>query len=57
MQTVPYNEAVVGIRMAVIHKRHPEVKLDQAQVDLIQGKRLAAVDANPSGETPSQFIQ
>jgi hypothetical protein len=37
-QTGSYMEAVVGIKMAVIHKCHPEVKLDQAQVDLIQGK-------------------
>ena len=42
--------------MVVIHKSHTEVKLDQAQVDLIQGKMLAAVDVNPSGETPPQFL-
>jgi hypothetical protein len=42
--------------MAVTHKRHPEVKLDQAKVDLIQGRRLAAVDANVSGMTPAQFL-
>jgi hypothetical protein len=42
--------------MAVIHKRHPEVKLDQAQADLIQSKLLAAVDANPSGQTSPQFL-
>jgi hypothetical protein len=55
-----YKEAVVGIKMAVIHKCHPEVKLDQAQDDLIQGKILAAVDANPSGKTHflhSKFAQ
>jgi hypothetical protein len=54
--TGSYKEAVVGIKMAVIHKCHPQVKLDQAQVDLIQTKLLAAVDANPSGETPLQFL-
>jgi hypothetical protein len=32
--------------MAVIHKRHPDVKVDQAQVDLMQAKLLAVVDAN-----------
>ena len=47
MQTGSYKEAVVGTKMAVILKCHPEVKLDQAQADLIQTKLLAAVDANP----------
>jgi hypothetical protein len=52
VQTGSYKEAVDGIKMAVIHKCHSEVKLDQAQADLIQSKHLAAVDTNPSGETP-----
>jgi hypothetical protein len=42
--------------MAVIHRRHPHVKLDQTQADLIQVKLLSAVDANPSGEAPLQFL-
>ena len=56
VQTGSYKEAVVGIKMVVIHKCHPEVKLDQAQADLIQSKLLAAVHANPSGEMPPQFL-
>jgi hypothetical protein len=56
VQTGSYKEAVVGTKMAVIHKCHPEVKLYQAQADLIQTKLLAAVDANPLGETPPQFL-
>jgi hypothetical protein len=42
--------------MAIIQRRHLEVKLDQTQVDTIQAKLLPAVDANPSGETPPQFL-
>jgi hypothetical protein len=42
--------------VGIIHKRFPEIKLDQAQVDLIHGKILAAVDANPLEETPPQFF-
>lgn len=56
MQTGSYKEAVVGIKMAVILKRYPEVKLDEAQADLIQTKLLEAVDAYPLGETPPQFL-
>jgi hypothetical protein len=55
-QTGSYKEAVVGIKMVVIHKHHPEVKLDQAQAGFIQSKLLAAVDANPSGEMHPQFL-
>jgi hypothetical protein len=55
-QTGSYKEAVFGTKMAVIHKHHPEVKLDQAEVDHIQGKILVAVDANPLGEAPLQFL-
>jgi hypothetical protein len=36
MQTGVYKEAVVGIKMVVTQKRHPEVKLDQTQVDTIR---------------------
>ena len=46
MQTRSYNEAVVGIKMVIIHRRHPDVKLNQTQVDMIQAKLLIAVDAN-----------
>jgi hypothetical protein len=47
---------VVGIKMVIIHRRHPEVKLDQTPADMIQAKLLAAVDAYPLGETPLQFL-
>ena len=56
VQTRSYKETVVGIKMVIIHRRHPDVKLDQTQVDMIQVKRLTAVDVNPVGETPLQFL-
>ena len=56
MQTRTYKEAVVRLKMAIIHRRHPDIKLDQTQVDMIQAKLLIAVDANPQGETPLQFL-
>ena len=56
MKTETYKEAVVGIKMVIIHRHHPDVKLDQIQNDIIQEKLLTAVDANPSGETPPQFL-
>ena len=42
--------------MAVIHRRNPDVKLDQTQVDMIQGKLLSAVDESPAEEAPPQFL-
>jgi len=48
--------AQVGIKMVIIHRCHPDIKLDQTQVDMIQAKLLVAVDANPQGETPPQFL-
>ena len=56
MQTETYKEAVVGIKMVIIHRHHPDVKLDQIQHDITQEKLLIVVDANPSGETPLQFL-
>jgi hypothetical protein len=56
VQTGSYKEAVADIKMVVIHRHHPDVQLDQTQVDIIQVKLLTAVDANPSGETPLQFL-
>jgi hypothetical protein len=56
VQTGSYKEAVVGIKMSIIHRHHPEVKLDQIQGYMIQAKLLTAVDANPLGETPPQFL-
>jgi hypothetical protein len=55
-QTGSYKEAVVGIKMAVIDKQHPEVKLDQTQADMIQAKLEAAVHTHPVEETPLQFL-
>ena len=56
VQTGSYKEAVAGNKMAVIHRRHPDGKLDQIQIDMIQVISLTAVDANPLGETPPQFL-
>jgi hypothetical protein len=56
VQTETYKDALVGIKMAIIHGNQPEVNLDQTQIDIIQEKLLTAVDANPSGETPPQFL-
>jgi hypothetical protein len=42
--------------MATIHRHHPEVTLNQTQTDTIQAKLLTAVDANPAGEIPPQFL-
>jgi hypothetical protein len=38
VQTGSYKDAVAGIKMAVIHRRHPDVQLDQTQVVIIQVK-------------------
>jgi hypothetical protein len=56
VQTVTYKEAVAGIKMAIIHRHHPDAKLHQTQIDIIQEKLLTAVDANLLGETPPQFL-
>jgi hypothetical protein len=56
VQIGSYKEAVVGFKVAIIHKRHPDIKLDKTQFDMIQEKLLTAVDANPLGETPPQFL-
>jgi pentose-5-phosphate-3-epimerase len=42
--------------MAVIDKRHPEIKLDQTQADIIQTKLEAAVHAHLMEDTPRQFF-
>jgi hypothetical protein len=36
VQTGTCKEAAVGIKMAIIHRLHPDVHLDQAQTDIIQ---------------------
>ena len=43
-QNAAYKEAVTGIKMAIIHKHHPEVKLEDCQNEIIQAKRLSAVN-------------
>ena len=39
-----------------LFRHHLDVKLDQTQIDMIQAKLLTAVDVNPLGETPPQFL-
>jgi len=56
VQTGTYKEAAVGIKMAIVHRLHPDVHLDQVQADIIQAKRLNAVDANSLEEAPPQFL-
>jgi hypothetical protein len=56
VQTGTFKEAVSGIKMAIIHGRHPELKLDQTQVDMIQIKLLNAVDGTSLEETSQQFL-
>jgi len=42
--------------MAINHRRRPDVKLDQTQINIIQAKHLIALDGNPRGETPPKFL-
>jgi hypothetical protein len=56
VQTETYKEAVVGIKVAIMHRLHPDVNLDQAQIDTIQEKLLQAIDANPLEKAPPQFL-
>ena len=52
MQAAAYKEAVTIVEMAIIHRHHPEVKLDNFQHEIIQAKRLSAVDEIPLEEKP-----
>jgi hypothetical protein len=56
MQTKTYKEAATGVKMAITHRRHPEMTLDQTQADLIEEKLTDAVDVNPEGEAQPQFL-
>jgi hypothetical protein len=56
VQTGTYKETVVGIKMAIVHRLHPDVNLDQVQTDTIQEKLLQAIDANPLEEARPQFL-
>jgi hypothetical protein len=56
VQTGTYKEAAVGIKMAIIHRFHPDVHLDQTQTDRIQEKLLNAVEANTLEEALPQFL-
>jgi hypothetical protein len=56
VQSGTYKEAVVGIKIGIVHRRHPDVNLDQAQTDKIQEELLKAVDANPIEEARLQFL-
>jgi hypothetical protein len=42
--------------MTIIHRHPPDAKLDETQTNKIQAKLLTAVDENPSGEMPPQFL-
>jgi hypothetical protein len=54
VQTGSYKEAVGDIKIAIIHRQHPEIKLDQTQANMIQAKLLVAVD--PLKETLLQYL-
>ena len=56
MKTGTYKEVVTGIKMAIILRHHPDIKMDQTQTEIVQTKLLNAVDVNPSGEIPPQFL-
>jgi hypothetical protein len=56
VQTGTYKEAVTGITMAIIHRHHPEAKVDQTQTNIIQAKLLTALDEGPLGEIPPQLL-
>jgi hypothetical protein len=56
VQTGTYKEAVIRIKMAIIHRHYRDVNLDQAQTDMIQARLLTAVDANRLEEAPPQFL-
>jgi hypothetical protein len=47
VQTGSNKEAVTGNKMTIIHRRHPEVKLEQTQNDTIQNKLLNVVHTGP----------
>jgi hypothetical protein len=47
VQTGTDKEALIGIKIAIIHRHHPDAKLDETQTDIIQTKLLTAADANP----------
>jgi hypothetical protein len=50
-ETYEYKEAVTGVKMAIIHRHHPDAKLDETQTVIIQAKLLTAVDENPSRDS------
>jgi hypothetical protein len=56
MQAKKYKETATGVKMAIIHRRHSEMILDQTQADIIEEKLTDAVDVNPEGEAPPQFL-
>jgi hypothetical protein len=56
MGSLDRKEIVTGFKMAIIHRRHPEVKLDHTQVELIQAKLLTVVVEIALGEIPPQLL-
>uniref|UniRef100_A0A6P7FCL4 Uncharacterized protein LOC114328927 n=1 Tax=Diabrotica virgifera virgifera TaxID=50390 RepID=A0A6P7FCL4_DIAVI len=57
-QTGTYGEVTDKLRMAVVDRRHPEVKLNQEQAELVRTKLEEAVDKAPGGsQNPLQFLR
>jgi hypothetical protein len=56
VQTGTYKGGVVEIKVAIVHRLHPDVNLDHAQTDTIQEKLLQAIDANPLEAATPQFL-
>ncbi len=55
-KTGSYSSVAEGFKMAVVHKQHPDITLDQGQADLVQEKLLEAVDNVQSADTAPQFV-
>jgi hypothetical protein len=51
-----HKEAATGIKMAIIHKRHPDTSLYQSQADMIQDKVSDLVEVHPVDEATPQFL-
>jgi hypothetical protein len=56
VRTMTHKEAATGIKMAIIHKRHPDMTLYQSQADIIQDKVSDLVEVHPVDEAPPQFL-
>jgi hypothetical protein len=56
MRPSTYREAATGIKMAIIHRCHPDMTLDHNQADTIQEKVSDLVEVHPVGEAPPRFL-